>query len=585
MKKIGTPILTDWAVISVRWLFLIAASLWLAFGDGVDWAVLAIILLMAAGNIAATVFVVLNRASSVFWVICTIADFAFAHSVFFLTIATGRDLVWWPVFLPLISASLFFHLFGAIFCILANALLLGAVAFLFIPREDALLLVGILLPLNILAGMGLVYLGTRLNLGVQLPKRERRPPKKTIDHKELERRKTVYGLISELSATLNYQKVLETSLDLATTAMEELGAPVDRLVSAVMLFTGQDPSSPELNVATARRFLMQDKNLTLPGMRGAIAHVIETGNPVSTKDLKNDPELSLIISLHECRSAHVLPLRTGLDAYGVLLFAHHDPDFFTSDRSEVLEIVRNQSTIAIQNARLYQALEQEKNRMMEIQEESRTKLARDLHDGPTQSISAIAMRVNFARRLMDRDAKSASEELYKIEELARRTTKEIRHMLFTLRPLVLESQGLEAALESMADKMGETYSQEVIVQVDQRVVELLESSKQAVVFYIAEEAVNNARKHAEAGHVWVRLKLMRDGLGFLEIEDDGAGFDTHEVDATYESRGSLGMINLRERTELVNGILRIDSAKGRGTKVQVLIPLTEEAADRIRRGT
>ena len=77
---------------------------------------------------------------------------------------------------------------------------------------------------------------------------------------------------------------------------------------------------------------------------------------------------------------------------------------------------------------------------------------------------------------------------------------------------------------------------------------------------------------------------MRDGLSFLVIVDDGAGFDFHEVDATYESRGSLGMINLRERTELVNGVLRIDSARGRGTKVQVLIPLTEEAADRIRRG-
>jgi signal transduction histidine kinase len=132
----------------------------------------------------------------------------------------------------------------------------------------------------------------------------------------------------------------------------------------------------------------------------------------------------------------------------------------------VLEIVAKQSVIAIQNARLYQDLEQEKNRIMEIQEESRKKLARDLHDGPTQAISAIAMRVNFARRLMDRDFKAASEELYKIEELARRTTKEIRHMLFTLRPLVLESQGLVATLESMAEKMKETFNQNVTIQAD-----------------------------------------------------------------------------------------------------------------------
>jgi signal transduction histidine kinase len=286
-----------------------------------------------------------------------------------------------------------------------------------------------------------------------------------------------------------------------------------------------------------------------------------------------------------CRAAYCLPLRSGLEAYGLLLFAHPDSDFFVPDRREVLDIVARQAIVAIQNARLYRDLEQEKNRMAEIQEESRKKLARDLHDGPTQSISAIAMRVNFARRLMDRDQKAAAEELYKIEELARRTTKEIRHMLFTLRPLVLESQGLEAALQSMADKMGETFGQNVIIQVDGRVTEELEANKQAIVFYIAEEAVNNARKHAKAGHIWVRIRLLRDHMSLLEVEDDGVGFDVDSVNTSYDNRGSLGMINLRERTDLVSGVLRIDSAKGRGTRVQVVIPLTEEAADRIHRAT
>jgi signal transduction histidine kinase len=132
--------------------------------------------------------------------------------------------------------------------------------------------------------------------------------------------------------------------------------------------------------------------------------------------------------------------------------------------------------------------------------------------------------------------------------------------------------------------MRETFNQNVTIQADPRVVDALEASKQAVVFYIAEEAVNNARKHAQAGHIWVRLKMLREGLSLLEVEDDGVGFDVNSVGVTYQTRGSLGMINLRERTELVNGILRIDSAPGRGTRVQVVIPLTEEAADRIRRG-
>jgi signal transduction histidine kinase len=171
--------------------------------------------------------------------------------------------------------------------------------------------------------------------------------------------------------------------------------------------------------------------------------------------------------------------------------------------------------------------------------------------------------------------------LGRIEELARRTTKEIRHMLFTLRPLVLESQGLVAALQAMARKMRETYSQNVLVNIDEGLLEQLEMGKQGVIFYIVEEAVNNARKHAKSAHIGVRLRPIEEGLALLEILDDGTGFDVEAVNRTYDDRGSLGMVNLRERTELVNGLLNIQSDPGKGTRVQVFIPLTEEAADRL----
>lgn len=156
-------------------------------------------------------------------------------------------------------------------------------------------------------------------------------------------------------------------------------------------------------------------------------------------------------------------------------------------------------------------------------------------------------------------------------------------MLFTLRPLVLESQGLTAALQAMADKMHETYEQNVIIQVDENLASQLEMGKTGVIFYIAEEAVNNARKHAQAAHIWVRLRPLskQPDIAFLEIVDDGLGFDVAAVNKSYDKRGSLGMVNLRERTELVNGILHIESAPGKGTKIQVFIPLTEEAADQL----
>ena len=111
----------------------------------------------------------------------------------------------------------------------------------------------------------------------------------------------------------------------------------------------------------------------------------------------------------------------------------------------------------------------------------------------------------------------------------------------------------------------------------------LEMGKQGVIFYIVEEAVNNARKHASAATIEVKLKQMDTGLALLEVNDNGVGFDVNSVTQAYDKRSSssLGMINLRERTELVNGLLQIDLTIGKGTKISVFIPMTEEASDRL----
>jgi signal transduction histidine kinase len=107
----------------------------------------------------------------------------------------------------------------------------------------------------------------------------------------------------------------------------------------------------------------------------------------------------------------------------------------------------------------------------------------------------------------------------------------------------------------------------------------MEVGKQGVIFFLVEEAVNNARKHAKAEHIWVRLKPAGDHAR-LEIEDNGVGFDVAAVQDNYEQRGSLGMINLHERAEMVNGNLAIESSPGHGARVSVDIPLTVEAAER-----
>ena len=395
---------------------------------------------------------------------------------------------------------------------------------------------------------------------------------------ETSRIQALYQVTSKLTATLNLDKVLDTALDTAADVLIDPGMD-NLLASAVLLFHGD-----EMYIGSARRLTASDLRATFPAREGTIYESLRSMQPRKCLNPQDDPELARVVTLRTCGAVYTYPIRNNQEVYGALVFGHPDEEFFDPARTEILNIIGRQAVVALQNASLYRDLEVEKERMMEIQEDARKQLARDLHDGPTQSVAAIAMRVNFARRLIERDPAKASEELYKIEDLARRSTKEIRHMLFTLRPLALETGGLIAALNSMAEKTMDTYEQRVLIEADQDAIEDLELGKQGVVFYIAEEAVNNGRKYAEAEIIRVILKKVHREVVLLEIVDNGVGFNVGEVDAGYEQRGSLGMVNMRERTDLLNGIFQIKSEVGKGTHISVYIPLNEDAAERLKRG-
>jgi signal transduction histidine kinase len=272
---------------------------------------------------------------------------------------------------------------------------------------------------------------------------------------------------------------------------------------------------------------------------------------------------------------YLLPLEDETDRYGVLLYAHPDPGHFSAEKMELLRILAEHTNASLQEIDEIKSLQEERERMTDIQEEARRKLARDLHDGPTQTIAAIAMRANFARRLMLRDLDAASEEILKVEDMARHTTKEIRHMLFTLRPLLLESRGLVAALGQLADKMEDTHGKRVELYTDTNVTRGMDLSRQAVIFFIAEEAIMNATKHAEASAINVRLSRPARDQFLLKVADDGVGFNVGAVDADYEQRGSLGMVNMRERSELIAGNLIVESAEGQGTTITLMVPIRE----------
>lgn len=583
MKHTEAPPVIDWITVMLRWLVLLAIVVVVASSQGMNRYLAVVILVGGIWNIGLNILTVFDRRLPIHPYINVIGDLILAGGLFFFSGGTHGGIAWIGI-LPLLSAALYFHIRGVLLVTLINLLAQGMLELPFENSLTVLVFLGSMLPIYLGIGLPFGWLSQRMGGVLERIQRAQIATRREAERGERERSRLLYKLISALNTSLNYQRVLETALDLGYSTMAAYGDQDSRMVSGVLLYTKSEGKEAELHVGAARRFTPADLRVTLPGTSGLIGQAIDTGESKLGKGLSKDPELGRIVALRACRSAYCIPLKAGLDTYGVLLFAHQDENYFTVERREILDIIGSQSMVALQNARLYHELEQEKERVVEIQEEARKKLARDLHDGPTQSVAAMAMRVNFARRLLERDAKAAAEELYKIEDLARRTTKEIRHMLFTLRPLVLESQGLSAALESMAEKMHETYSQNVKVDLDPEVISGMEIGKQGVVFYIVEEAINNARKHAQAAHIWVRLKSIGNGLAMLEVEDDGVGFDVNAVDLSYEGRDSLGLVNMRERAELLNGVLQIDSAIGRGTRIKVIIPLTEEAADRLHRG-
>jgi signal transduction histidine kinase len=380
----------------------------------------------------------------------------------------------------------------------------------------------------------------------------------------------IYEMASALSATMNYQRVLEAILEVSRLGLADLGERMGESVGLVLLY-----DQGGLLPASHRNLIVRgDETRRIGGVDGIVGQAISSGQAVIGTNPASDPELKAFQSLQRCRSVICVPLRAGFESYGAVLFASVNRDAYTDEHLDLLTIFCNQATIALQNASLYEALRTERDKIVDKEEQARRKLARDLHDGPTQDIAAIAMRLNFARVLLDRDVNRARKELERLEDLAHRTVREIRSMLFTLRPVILETEGLVAALNQYAENVRESDLLAVTIDAE-RYRDCLDTDAQGVVFSIIEEAVNNARKHAHATRVSIRLSVEND-LFVAQVEDNGRGFDLQAVEQTYGARGSLGMINLKERAALIEGNLTIESVPGEGTRVILVVPVANE---------
>ena len=266
------------------------------------------------------------------------------------------------------------------------------------------------------------------------------------------------------------------------------------------------------------------------------------------------------------------PLINRGQAFGVLqiLNKQNDDRFDESDR-ELLVALAAQSAIALRNAQLYQQLRHERDRLISVEIDERKRLARNLHDGPTQIVAAVIMRLQFIRKLMTRKPDMVDAELIEVGTLADQAMRQLRTMLFELRPVILETQGLIPALEAYARRLSETERFAVNLEAAETVPRLRKEAE-AAIFAVVQEAIGNAKKYAQAENIWIEILHLKDRLE-VNVRDDGQGFEVDTTLPVAEARGSLGMIHMRESAKLLQGTLTLHSTVGEGATVGLTVPL------------
>jgi signal transduction histidine kinase len=216
------------------------------------------------------------------------------------------------------------------------------------------------------------------------------------------------------------------------------------------------------------------------------------------------------------------------------------------------------------------ALQHERKRAMQsvlrVTEAERSRLAADLHDGPVQQLTALLYGLELARHHVRRGSPAAADELLaSLEDKATSEINELRRLMTQLRPPVLDELGLITALQNQGRSFESASGVECAVDTEPELD--LAPELETVLYRVTQESLTNVGKHASASKVDISLAAA-DGHVRLMIRDDGVGFDPGKASAKV-SQGHFGLINMRERVEMVGGKLLVDSSPGRGTTIAV----------------
>lgn len=208
-------------------------------------------------------------------------------------------------------------------------------------------------------------------------------------------------------------------------------------------------------------------------------------------------------------------------------------------------------------------------KIIQAQEEERKRVAREIHDGPAQSMANVVLRTEIVEKMLKQERiLDAQMELHELKDMVRYSLADVRRIIFDLRPMALDDLGLVPTLQ----KYIKTFEERTGLPVELVLFgkeQPLESSFKAAMFRLVQECLNNVHKHAKARFVQVKVEFQQENL-LLVVKDDGIGFEQNTGHAN-----SFGIMGMKERTQLLEGKMELLSTLNQGTKVFFQIPLTK----------
>lgn len=218
-------------------------------------------------------------------------------------------------------------------------------------------------------------------------------------------------------------------------------------------------------------------------------------------------------------------------------------------------------------------------RIVQAQEEERQRLARQMHDGPAQSLTNFILQAEICQRLFDRNPARAAEELNVLKDAANVTFQKVREFIFDLRPMMLDDLGVIPTVRRYVDSFREKNDFDVRLDImgEER---RLETHREVMLFRAVQELMGLARDYANASQLIVKLDMSGQRIK-VSIEDDGRGFDVDSAfsgDDGYQDPRVQGIVTLKEKFELVNGSVVVQSSEADGTLVRIELPANGHAA-------